>query len=254
MASLRKLWNKARPWVYALFPAACVGALIGAYPGYKTYEYTWKNAQFCTACHVHDYATVGWKRSAHGAMTTCHDCHHQPLHEYIRELYVLVKDHPKYPKDLHHTPYVPKDLCQACHVSHPEDQSTISGPLSLLAVAALPKVDHMKLHRFHLEQKVRMPLPSSLEIEKTAEFGSFNSSRRGTAKERLITCMDCHGGPPNRAHNFTATDRSCVQCHVKMHENKMARQVGCRSCHFQEFMTPIPPTEKGPDLQSAVRK
>jgi hypothetical protein len=243
-----KAWLKqtAVPLLIAMAPAMGIGFLVGSVPGYKTYEYTWKNAQFCTACHVHDYASVGWSHSSHGQMTTCHDCHHQPLHQYPKELWVLIKDNPKFPKDLHHTPYIPRDLCESCHLSKGGDPSSITGPLSREQIKRLPKVDQLKLHAFHLKQKVRMPLPSELHVEDTKEFGKFLNTKilpekpgQGSAPLRPITCMDCHGGPPNRAHQFTATDRSCVQCHQPLHHNSLIRQVGCRSCHFQEFMTPI---------------
>lgn len=226
-----------------LLPSIAIGALIGAYPGYKLYEYVWKDADFCTTCHVHDYATVGWKNSVHGELTTCHDCHHQPLRQYVYEFYVLLKDNPKFPKDLHHTPYVPKDLCQACHQSQPKDTSTVTGPMSNQDIKKIPKVDKMYLHRVHLQKKTRAPLPSSLDVKDEKDFGKFKatgSNPHAELPERSITCMDCHGGPPNRAHNFTAADRSCTQCHGNVHNQKMAQEVGCRSCHFQQFMIPAP--------------
>ncbi|HEX4925265.1 MAG TPA: NapC/NirT family cytochrome c, partial [Bdellovibrionales bacterium] len=67
-----------------VLPAMVLGALAGAFPGYKAYEYVWTDARFCTSCHVHDYATVGWAQSIHGEKTTCHDCHHQPLRAYFK--------------------------------------------------------------------------------------------------------------------------------------------------------------------------
>lgn len=241
MKRVRTFILNALPFLIPLAPAFFVGSLIGTYPGYKTYEYVWKDARFCTSCHLHDYANTGWARSAHGKMTTCHDCHHQPLHEYMRELYVLVVHRPKFPKDLHHTPHVPKDLCQACHVSKPEDQSTITGPLSGRDIARLPKVDQFKLHHLHLKQNVELPLPTELKVEGSTKFGDSKEDpeMHATYPKRLITCMDCHGGPPNRGHNFTATDRSCTHCHQKQHKQGILKETGCRSCHFQEFMTPL---------------
>lgn len=242
-SKLLALLARLRPFALMLMPSIVIGALIGAYPGYKTYEYVWKNADFCTSCHVHDYATVGWKNSVHGQLTTCHDCHHQPLHQYAYELYVLIKDRPKFPKDLHHTPYVPKDLCQACHNTHPEDTSTVTGPLSQENIKRIPKIDQMYLHKVHLSKKVRMPLPSTLHVGDESEFGRFIKNppeANAHLPERAITCVDCHGGPPNRAHHFSAADRSCAQCHGGVHNQKMVQETGCRSCHFQQFMIPIP--------------
>ena len=244
---MRLDWDKIKALLTFLLPSMAIGAVVGSYPGYKVYEFTWKEAAFCTSCHVHDYASVGWKNSIHGRLTTCHDCHHQPLHAYMEELYILVTKHPKFPKDLHAIPHVPKDLCQACHVTHPEDSSTITGPLSAESVAQLPKVDRMKLHRFHLNQKVRMPLPNDLKMEGEDNFGRVEdetpAQTNSSLPKRSIQCMDCHGGPPNRAQNFSATDRACTHCHENMRNHPMGKQMGCRNCHFQEFMTPVPPGE-----------
>ncbi|MGE3975469.1 MAG: NapC/NirT family cytochrome c, partial [Bdellovibrionales bacterium] len=75
---MKYFWMTLAPLFTFLAPSILGGIAMGVYPGYKAYEYAWKNAQFCTSCHVHDYATVGWKDSIHGDKTTCHDCHHQP--------------------------------------------------------------------------------------------------------------------------------------------------------------------------------
>lgn len=222
--------RRLRSLLFLLLPSMAAGILLGAYPGYKTYEFVWKDAAFCTSCHVHDYANIGWKQSSHGRLTTCHDCHHQPLHDYVREAFIMVTNPPKFPRDLKHTPNVPKDLCQACHLSTAEDRSTITGPLSPEDVDQLPKVDRLHLHRVHLAKKVKAPLPSHRS--------------HGEVPERAITCVDCHGGVSNRAHNFSATDRSCIQCHEKIHQKgQIVKQVGCRSCHFQDFMVPIAPKQ-----------
>jgi len=219
-----------------MLPAIIVGFLIGSVPGYQTYNYVWKDANFCLSCHVHDYATNSWQDSSHGKMTTCHDCHHQPLHKYIQEGVIQVLQRPKFPEDLHHTPYVPSDLCQTCHVSTVHDKSTLTGPLAKESLEHLPKVDKMYLHRLHLKKETDLALLKSHTFSKEERMGQFKEPTRLKGEKRLITCSDCHGGPTNRAHNFTAVDISCVRCHNDVHESQVGKKYGCRSCHFQEFL------------------
>ena len=235
-----KLFNKTLilKLIGFMLPMIIFGAFLGALPGYKTYEYVWKDAGFCLSCHVHDYANHSWEDSSHGKMTTCHDCHHQPLHKYIEEAYIQITKQPKFPKDLHHTPNVPKELCQTCHVSTVHDKSTLTGPLAKEDLSHLPKVDQMYLHKVHLSSKTNLSLLKSHSLNEKERMGQFVEPKIIKGEERMISCSDCHGGPSNRAHNFTAVDVSCVRCHDKVHNSQIGKQYGCRNCHFQEFLLP----------------
>jgi hypothetical protein len=236
---VKELISKLTPFLIFMLPAIIVGVLLGAYPGYQFYDYVWQDANFCFSCHVHDYATYAWKDSAHGKRTTCHDCHHQPLREYIREGIVFVLKQPKFPDDLHHTPNVPKDLCETCHVSTHLDRSTLTGPLAKEDLGDLPKVDQMYLHSIHLKAKTKFTLLKSHQLSKKERWGEeFELPKAEEGKERMIACSDCHGGPFNRAHNFGAVDKSCLRCHDKVHKSPMGEKFGCRNCHFPAFTLP----------------
>ncbi|MCM2278433.1 MAG: NapC/NirT family cytochrome c [Oligoflexia bacterium] len=228
MSTLKRLF-------FVLAPSIALGSLLGAYPGYEVYRYIWNDARFCNTCHVHDYAYESWRESIHGKLTTCHDCHHQPLRQYILEPITLIMHQPKFPKDLKHMPNVARDLCESCHVSDPKFTDNITGPLPKEKIEQVPKVDRLWLHELHLNKKVRLAAPNAYHISDTEEFGK---GKRPLGPERAIVCMDCHGAPPNRAHNFTATDRSCTYCHEKTHVTDAIRISGCRNCHFQDFMVP----------------
>lgn len=239
---MKQLIESAKALLVFLIPSLIVGFAIGSYPGYKAYEYVWKDAGFCISCHVHDYATVGWHKSIHGQTTTCHDCHHQPLHAYIHETIVMIRDRPKFPKDLHHTPYVKKDLCAACHLSHPEDTSSITGPMKDRDIAKIPKVDTSVLHRIHLAKTTDLTLLNLMEIpdaQRTTNPEPITALPREKGPTRPIVCADCHGGPTNRGHNFSAVDLSCVRCHEQAHATKVVKEFGCRTCHFHEFLAPV---------------
>lgn len=228
-----------------MLPGLILGALAGLYPGYKVYKYTWKDAGFCIQCHVHDYASVGWAKSIHGQKTTCHDCHHQPLRAYIKEAYLMVTNPPTFPADLKHTPHVPKDLCGSCHLASSEDRSTISGPLEKESLDKLPKVDQSFLHALHLKKSTKLTLLNHDMLpdeERSVTPSAKMELPRHEGPERAIECADCHGGPTNRGHNFSAVEVSCVRCHTAAHSDKsqsLSEAHGCRSCHFQDFLAPI---------------
>ncbi len=243
--------ERIKIWVMFLVPSMLVGMLVGAYPGYRLYRYTWYDAEFCTSCHVHDYATVGWANSVHGGITTCHDCHHQRFRDYIKEAIIMVKDHPKFPEDLHHTPYVKKELCAACHVSNVAERGTITGPFKFEDIERIPKIDLSHLHSVHMQEQTEFVLqnhqPHTENERNIEELRPTVEINKEKGESRAITCADCHGGPQNRGHNFSSVDSSCVRCHEKSHENQVAKTFGCRSCHFQDFLIPI--HDKKPVLQ-----
>lgn len=245
---------KLKSLLIFLAPSIILGMVVGAYPGYKIYKYTWEDAGFCTSCHVHDYATYAWKSSVHGQTTTCHDCHHQPLRAYLIETYIMLTQRPKFPRDLHHTPYVESNLCEACHVSNPEQTSSITGPMGPQEVAKIPKVDKSYLHKVHIGATTDVALLNDLPIDKEQRENPRPPSYlpKDHIEDRKIVCADCHGGPTNRGHNFSAVDKSCLRCHEHVHQTNFVREYGCRSCHFQEFLTPVTNSIKEPKLKKPV--
>ena len=228
---MKEILIKLRPFLIFLAPSFLIGAILGVYPGYRVYEFIWKDADFCTSCHVHDYATLAWHDSTHGALTTCHDCHHQSLTQYANTMIQLLLKNPESLKKMDHIPHIPKDLCAACHVSDAKSHSTVTGPLAQKGIENLPKVNLSHLHSLHLSRMTSLPQPN-----KSQDNHKSDNHIKGS---RNIICTDCHGGIPNRAHNFTATDRSCLQCHENIHKTTILKTFGCRNCHFQEFMVPI---------------
>ena len=236
---IKRLWG-LRPIIIFMSPALIAGALIGTYPGYKAFEYTWVESAFCVNCHIHDYANVSWKKSIHGGITTCHDCHHQPLIQYFEEAAALIRKKPQFPVDMKHLPHVDKHPCQSCHwdfgkAGHPD----VAGPLSAHALKDIPKVNRTRLHKLHLEEEVELPLPKDQHLDAKG-LGTNAQYPEKTWPSRPIMCVDCHGGAGNRAHNFSATDVACVRCHGSLHQrianSKTQKTFGCRNCHFIEFL------------------
>lgn len=252
-------WLKRRShWSFVLIAALIGGLVVGAFPGYKLYEYAWKNPRFCLNCHVHDYAVHGWSESIHGKKTTCHDCHQQRLRDYIRELGMMFYSSPQFPKDLHHTPYVKPELCSACHLSEGASAQPLTGPMSQEDLDLIPKVDLSFLHKVHLNKTTDLTLLNEhqqrIQPEGPEALKEVLDYGRTKAKERPIGCADCHGGPTNRGHNFSAVDLSCARCHPMARHSPVALQSGCRLCHFGDFMIPATAIEAMRKKQSNLPK
>lgn len=248
--------ERMKIWLKFLAPSLLIGFAVGAVPGYYAYRYTWYDADFCYSCHVHDYANLAWKNSSHGQSTTCHDCHHQPLRAYLRETWLMLTKRPKFPQDLHHTPYVPNDLCQICHVSG-ADPARMTGPMPPEEVEKIPKVDAQRLHQIHLNAETDLVLENKVAIsesERSMTPVPDERINRDRGEKRRIACADCHGGTVNRGHNFSAIDRSCVRCHEPVHQNGLTKTVGCRSCHFQSFLVPSPHADIPPFGRDSIDK
>ncbi len=242
MKTILQLLIKLWPYIAAMIPGIIFGTFIGFYPGYKVFEFVWEDERFCFGCHVHDYANSTWKDSSHGKLTTCHDCHHQPLRSYIKEALKMVTHNPTFPKDMGHFPHIDNHLCEACHHSNPHDKTTISGPLAYEEVKNIPKVDNLYLHKVHLGIKTKLPPNYTLHLQFDKKVSEVDK-RKLDDKERDIACVDCHGGLTNQGHNFSASDKSCMQCHKdELHKDlnpEFKEAMSCRNCHFLDFLVPL---------------
>lgn len=185
-----------------------VGLASGVPPGNAMFDYTWRDADFCDDCHVHDYANEAWKRSPHVGLTTCHDCHRVPIRHYPRNLWMMVSDRPQGPEDFH-APHIPIVVCGQCHLSEQEEEP-LTGPMPEEIRKHVVKVDLSPLHKLHLSK------------EQDGE---------------PIDCMSCHGGETNRAHRFEATQDNCVVCHEdrKIPASSGVAALTCKECHFAGF-------------------
>ncbi|MGK5084185.1 hypothetical protein WDW37_12890 [Bdellovibrionota bacterium FG-1] len=251
---VKRLLNAAKPYLVFMLPALVIGGVVGTYPGYKAFQYTWVDSGFCTKCHIHDYANVSWKKSIHGKITTCHDCHHQPLVQYFEEAVALVTKKPRFPLDMKHVPHVEKHLCEGCHWDFGHSgHADVAGPLSSHALKDIPKVSNTRLHKLHLSKEVKLPFPQQQHLGAALKGKWIEDSMLGHGADadktvwqaRPIMCIDCHGGIANRAHNFGATDVACVRCHnalpAKFAHTQVQTTFGCRNCHFLEFMVETGP-------------
>jgi nitrate/TMAO reductase-like tetraheme cytochrome c subunit len=195
---------RAQPWLLGVILLGLLaGGFAGAPVGQAGFEYTWKDANFCDNCHVHDYANEAWFASIHADLTTCHDCHRVPMRHYPKNLYLMAFDRPQTHDDIH-TPDVHSVICEQCHNS--ENTEELTGPMPESVRRQLPKVDTSPLHAAHL------------------------------SAEEEISCLDCHGSlEDGRPHTFASANEHCLDCHEDQSTHN--GDLLCRDCHFSGFLT-----------------
>ncbi len=220
------------------------GMAAGMPLGERIYQYQWADARFCNDCHVHDYANDAWEQSAHGDVTTCHDCHLVPISHYPRNLWVTITDPPQSPDDIHR-PNIPTVICEQCHSEKGAD-AHLSGPMSHELQAAVVKIDDSPMHRLHLDAEKRDPgafrgsRPDDDRGEHAEDSGEHaqEGGGHGADDPTRISCMDCHGAESNRAHHFETTVADCIECHSAHSDELGAGGIACRQCHGAGFLAP----------------
>jgi len=210
-----------------------LGAIPGGVLGFKAYRFSWVDPRFCFFCHIHDYANIAWKKSGHGEVTTCHDCHHIPLLHYT---YIGAKtfiNRPTYPEDLEQPPDIPNDLCIQCHVRGAIKRENWTNPLQYDRLKKIPAVDVTAGHRWHMGALTDKP---TVEVLKNQSAKA--TVERGFNPKGIINCRYCHGSKANRPHNYRATDANCRSCHADSHLSDQLRFAGtdCLLCHINAFV------------------
>jgi len=244
------LWAylRATPSAMALTVVAFLGGLLaGIPPSNAAFNYTWRNAEFCDDCHVHDYANEAYFRSVHAGVTTCHDCHRVPLMHYPRNLYGLFFKEYTGPESFHAV-YVASVLCEACHVEGSTDHLT--GPMTDELREKVVKIDHSPLHKVHMEAENRDPSPAKgghpggddhdaegHAGDDHAHPSGLSVHGVGSEEEGAILCGDCHGDERNRAHQFRPSRNNCLECHGGVEKSAgRLQELQCQECHYSGFL------------------
>lgn len=230
--------------VASVVTGLALGIAVGIPGSNAGYNYTWRNADFCDDCHVHDYANEAYARSVHAGVTTCHDCHKVPISHYPRNMWLMVSNRPQEPTDID-TPHVGSVLCESCHSAHSEEELT--GPLTEALRARVVKIDDSPLHRLHLDAEMRDPGPYRGGGPHADEGASEGHEDDHAGEEGPIACLDCHGSAGNeQAHRFSASRDNCLECHAEADvPTGRMEHLQCQECHFDRFVGApgVSPTE-----------
>jgi hypothetical protein len=224
--------------------AFVVGSLGGGAIGHQGYLWAWIDPEFCYICHIHDYAVEDWRRSIHGEVVTCHDCHRVPLMHYTKTFFHTFVDRPSFPEDLEHLPHISSETCETCHITRADAFEELSSPMPLWVFDGTVKVEDSPAHVWHMEATTRDPGEvhggdgeAPRREHRLPEHGAkAHELGLGTG---IIECIDCHGSEANRFHNFLARAENCIECHQNLSlRGEHLSDFDCKHCHYQDFLAP----------------
>ena len=236
----RGAWLVVHPAALGLVVASAFGGGAAGVPAANgLYDYMWRDPRFCGDCHVHDYANKAWSESVHARLTTCHDCHRVPLRHYPVNLWDAIFARPHTPEDIP-IAEVHVVLCEQCHARG--NTEPLTGPMPESLRSQVPKIDASPLHRVHLDADHREPTPYH-----GGKPGGEPPKRADVVDKQAIVCVDCHSGPHEQVHKFTATSERCETCHAGMHpKDESGRAMSCLDCHVRGFLGETPTATSAP--------
>jgi len=197
--------------------------ILGFATGYKYYNYTQEEPQYCATCHIMDDAFIEWGKGKH-SLVVCQRCHQLSMLEQNQLLVAYVVKGTQQGFSQTHGRIRAWDGCRGCH----EDVIT-QGEGSLLKTGhahhvILRKLDcrvchKNKLHNFQPPQMLCL----SCHKDKTIHGLEGNSA---TYKD---TCLSCHSFLNKKAPGIKR-DR-CDICHKKIPQEGPMAGVKCHQCH-----------------------
>ena len=220
-----------------------LSSVAGGLVGHQGYLWAWIDPEFCYVCHIHDYAVEDWRRSIHGDVVTCHDCHHVPLMHYTKTFVHTFWERPSFPEDLHDLPRIESETCESCHLAEAADLHELSSPMPEWVFEGIVRVEQSPAHVWHMQASSRDPGEARggvggapARVRRLPQYGATAAEVGFGAG--VIECIDCHGSEANRFHNFLARAENCLGCHEGLTlRGEHLAAFDCKHCHFQDFLS-----------------
>lgn len=242
---IAKIRNLPRPTLVVLGLLILLLGAATVFGGYRAYDYTMNDPQFCRSCHTMEEAWDRWKTSEHRNVS-CHNCHEQSIIASAEQVILFAL---KRPERVSKHAFVPDEACARCHESgNPQWKQVAETAGHKVHVErqniACTKCHSVSIHRFkppsqicaicHEAQAVG---EKAVKIKEMSEFHCLqchNYLREGSPLRPVRqTCLECHQAiPPRHTVGWPAKapmQFACGDCH-KPHE-KAQPVVNCASCH-----------------------
>ncbi len=228
---------KGKGSVFLLIFVICA---IGIVTGLRYYEYTEKDPDFCSMCHIMEEGYRSWWKSKHSHII-CQQCHGLNIIEENRLLVAFVAKGNKSVKQTHGR-IKPWEGCLDCHT-----QEAAQGSLTLrvsygharhVFMQNLPcKECHRgDLHSFKADRKACQSCHKDKLVHGMGMAGleCLNCHSFGAASPKLVTierCFECHGDVPKRG---VMARIKCFECHHPHGKLRMENKDCLGSCHGNE--------------------
>ncbi|HMK60950.1 MAG TPA: cytochrome c3 family protein [Dissulfurispiraceae bacterium] len=169
--------------------------------GYRYYEYSQNDPDFCASCHVIQDSFLDIQLSRHKDVI-CQKCHEIGIIEQNKRLGIYLATG-KNPISLAHGRATPWQKCSSCH-----EEAISQG-----AVAPTKSYGHAK----HV-------------LNKKIECKVCHIRAKHSFKPDETVCLKCHGD--REVHGLTIDDFSCLKCHrYSKREIVLTPRKQCTICH-----------------------
>jgi hypothetical protein len=222
------LWQKIKALLYRfriplliIIPTAAVAA---SYGGYRAWDYTQNDPNFCTSCHLMDDAFGRWQKSGHRDVN-CHTCHPGDIASNLHQLYMTVTHAPK---TVEKHAEVPASICSSCHRSGEERWTQISETPGHKIHFEEHKIECVTCHAPAVHDFV----PNDAMCQKC--HGDKIIELAGMAQNH---CTSCHDFLGDAERGLLAAEETCGGCHVAKAGSEPATKVSwhdsldCTNCH-----------------------
>ncbi len=194
--------------------------LTGSVVGWKYYDYTRNDPQFCTTCHMMRDAYLSWQKSKHWEIK-CQTCHRMSIFEQNRLLVAYVTNGSQGPIKERHGRTAPWNACRRCHLETAE-QGSISVRRSV-GHARHVFMENIPCQRCH-----------------SGEMHNFRPDEHACAschKDKLVHGLGMEGLSCLKCHNYrenvkeTVNMQRCLGCHKKVRPSGPMGGLKCFDCH-----------------------
>ncbi len=228
---------KARPAILLIILLVC---LILILKGYKYYEYTKTDPEFCNTCHLVEEGVRTWRLSKHSNLI-CQRCHVLTLIEENRLLLAFAIKGSWRVKQTHGS-IKPWEGCLDCHV-----QDASQGSVSLRTSYGHARHVFMQdikcnachrgdIHDFRADSKKCQTCHKDKLVHGMGMAGLYclNCHRFGETKPKMVSqerCFECHKTIPTKG---VMSGVKCFDCHKPHGQLKMESKDCLGTCHGNE--------------------
>jgi len=213
---------------------------LAAISGKRYYDYTQKDPDFCSLCHLMQEGHRSWSTSRHNQIL-CQHCHEISLLEENRLLVAFVAGNATHVSQTHGR-LRPWDGCVKCHL-----QDAAQGSLTLRVSYGHARHVFMRnlscrechagaSHSFKPDQSRCQKCHSDKTVHGMGTAGLYCLTCHGFGEnaKKLVTsskCFECHGDVPRKG---VMSHLECFECHHPHQRMKMESKDCLGSCHGNE--------------------
>ncbi len=214
------------------------------YGGYKVYDYTEHDPQFCASCHIMQTAWKTWAAGAHQNVH-CKTCHQQDIVSRARIVWSWAKG------EVENVPphtRLDRAVCEQCHFSQNGSwkqvgetvghrQHVLKADLQCLSChlpslhAVEPKAEDCQ--KCHASSQMNIGGMKDFHCTTCHNFLAQGQKVEAMLPERE-TCLECHQGMQIKNETFPEDGSmafGCAECH-KPHTQPFLSFADCLACHL----------------------